>query len=46
MKKLVLSLLAVTGLACSACAQTEQGKFVLGGSFSFSSTKVDGGNQT
>ncbi|SEQ89346.1 outer membrane beta-barrel protein [Pedobacter rhizosphaerae] len=42
MKKLLLSLVAVAGLVYSANAQTEKGKFMLGGNVGFNSTKVDG----
>ncbi len=40
MKKLLLSLVAVAGLVYGANAQTEKGKFILGGSVGFNSTKV------
>ncbi|QIL38073.1 porin family protein [Pedobacter sp. HDW13] len=42
MKKLLLSLVAVAGLAFGAKAQTEKGKFILGGNVGFNSTKVEG----
>ncbi|WP_443939478.1 outer membrane beta-barrel protein [Pedobacter sp. MW01-1-1] len=42
MKKLVLSLLAVVGLAYSSQAQTEKGNILLGGTVGFNSTKVTG----
>jgi len=42
MKKLLLSLVAVAGLMYSANAQTEKGKFILGGNVGFNSTKVEG----
>ncbi|KLT67373.1 outer membrane beta-barrel protein [Pedobacter sp. BMA] len=42
MKKLLLSLVAVAGLFYSANAQTEKGKFILGGNVGFSSSKVEG----
>jgi len=42
MKKLLLSLVAVAGLIYSANAQTEKGKFILGGNVGFNSTKVSG----
>lgn len=46
MKKLLLSLVAVTGLALSTQAQTEKGKVMLGGNVGFSSSKVDGANKS
>ncbi|WP_316810788.1 outer membrane beta-barrel protein [Pedobacter heparinus] len=45
MKKLLLSLVAVAGLAFSTQAQTEKGKFILGGSVGLNSTKVDGADK-
>ncbi|WP_129714992.1 outer membrane beta-barrel protein [Pedobacter sp. SYP-B3415] len=42
MKKLLLSLVAVAGLAYGANAQTEQGKIILGGNVGFNSTKAEG----
>jgi hypothetical protein len=42
MKKLLLSVVAVAGLAFGANAQTEKGKVVLGGSVGFNTTKVEG----
>ncbi|MGM9479030.1 outer membrane beta-barrel protein [Pedobacter sp. GSP4] len=42
MKKLLLSLVAVAGLVYGAQAQTEKGKFILGGNVGFNSTKVEG----
>ncbi|RDC55715.1 porin family protein [Pedobacter chinensis] len=41
MKKLLLSLVAVAGLVYGAQAQTEKGKFILGGNVGFNSTKVE-----
>ena len=41
MKKLLLSLVAVAGLVYGANAQTEKGKFILGGNVGFNSTKVE-----
>ena len=45
MKKLLLSLVAVSALAFSTQAQTEKGKVLLGGSVGFNSTKVDGADK-
>jgi len=42
MKKLLLSLVAVAGLVYGANAQTEKGKFIVGGSVGFNSSKVEG----
>lgn len=42
MKKLVLSLLAVSALAFSTQAQTEKGKFMIGGNVEFNSEKAEG----
>lgn len=42
MKKLLLSLFAVSALAFSTQAQTEQGTFMLGGNVGFNTSKVDG----
>ncbi|MEQ7800484.1 outer membrane beta-barrel protein [Pedobacter sp. ASV1-7] len=42
MKKLLLSLVAVSALAFGAQAQTEKGKILLGGGVGFNSTKVEG----
>lgn len=44
MKKLILSIVALTGLALSSSAQTEQGKFILGGTASYQSSKSDADN--
>jgi opacity protein-like surface antigen len=41
MKKLILSLTAVVAIALSASAQTEKGKFILGGTASYESVKSD-----
>jgi outer membrane protein len=41
MKKLILSLTAVVALAFSANAQTEKGKWILGGTASYQSVKSD-----
>ena len=46
MKKLLLSLVAVSALAFSTQAQTEKGKFMLGGNVGFNTTKVDGANKS
>ena len=46
MKKLLLSLVAVAGLAFTSQAQTEKGKIMLGGNVGFSSSKVDGANKS
>ena len=46
MKKLLLSLLAVSALAFSTQAQTEKGNFVVGGSVNFNSDKVDGASKS
>jgi hypothetical protein len=45
MKKLLLSLIAVSALAFTTQAQTEKGKFMLGGNVEFNSNKVDGANK-
>lgn len=42
MKKLVLSLIAVSALAFSTQAQTEKGNFMIGGNVGFNSEKTDG----
>lgn len=42
MKKLLLSLLAVSALAFTTQAQTEKGNFVVGGAVQFNTGKVDG----
>lgn len=41
MKKLILSLTAVVAIALSANAQTEKGKWILGGTASYESVKTD-----
>ncbi|MNK03562.1 hypothetical protein D3C87_214110 [compost metagenome] len=46
MKKLLLSLVAVSAFAFSTQAQTEKGKIMVGGSVGFSSEKVDGANKS
>lgn len=46
MKKLLLSLVAVSALAFSTQAQTEKGKFMLGGNVGFNTSKVDGANKS
>ncbi len=46
MKKLLLSLVAVAGLAFTTQAQTEKGKIMLGGNVGFSSSKVDGADKS
>lgn len=45
MKKLLLSLVAVSALAFSTQAQTEKGKFIVGGNVGLNSTKVDGADK-
>lgn len=45
MKKLVLSLLAVSAIAFTTQAQTEKGNFVVGGTVQYQSEKVDGANK-
>lgn len=45
MKKLLLSLVAVAGLAFTTQAQTEKGKFIVGGNVGFNSTKVEGADK-
>ncbi|WP_442590678.1 outer membrane beta-barrel protein [Pedobacter sp. AW31-3R] len=45
MKKLVLSLLAVSALAFSTQAQTEKGKFMIGGNVEFNSEKAEGADK-
>lgn len=45
MKKLLLSLVAVAGLAFTTQAQTEKGKIMLGGNVGISSSKVDGADK-
>ncbi|WP_017259730.1 outer membrane beta-barrel protein [Pedobacter arcticus] len=44
MKKLILSIAVLTGLAFSSQAQTEKGKWILGGSASYESVKSDASN--
>lgn len=46
MKKLLLSLIAVSALAFSTQAQTEKGKIMLGGSAGFSTVKVKGAGKS
>jgi len=46
MKKLLLSFVAVSALAFSTQAQTEKGKFMLGGNASFNTSKVDGAKKS
>ena len=47
MKKLLLTLTAVTALAFASQAQTEQGKVIVGGGIGFSSNEVkDSGSKT
>lgn len=46
MKKLLLSLVAVAGLAFTTQAQTEKGKIILGGSAGFNSTKLKGADKS
>lgn len=45
MKKLLLSLVAVSALAFGAQAQTEKGKVMLGGNVGFNTSKVDGASK-
>jgi hypothetical protein len=45
MKKLLLSLVAVAGIAFGTQAQTEKGKFIVGGAVGLNSTKVDGADK-
>jgi len=45
MKKLLLSLFAVSALAFSTQAQTEKGKVMLGGNVGFNTSKVDGASK-
>jgi len=46
MKKLLLSLVAVSALAFTTQAQTEKGKIMLGGNVGFSSSKVETANKS
>lgn len=46
MKKLLLSLIAVSALAFTTQAQTEKGKFMIGGNVQFNSSKVDGADKS
>lgn len=46
MKKLLLSLVAVSALAFGAQAQTEKGKILLGGGVGFNSTKAEGASKS
>ncbi|MFA4868204.1 MAG: outer membrane beta-barrel protein [Pedobacter sp.] len=46
MKKLLLSLVAVSALAFGAQAQTEKGKILLGGGVGFNSTKIEGASKS
>lgn len=46
MKKLLLSLVAVSALAFSTQAQTEKGKILLGGAVGFNSTKSEGASKS
>jgi len=45
MKKLLLSLFAVTALALTTQAQTEKGNYMIGGNVEFNSEKVDGNSK-
>ncbi|SMD02773.1 outer membrane beta-barrel protein [Pedobacter africanus] len=45
MKKLLLSLVAVAGIAFGTQAQTEKGKFIVGGTVGLNSTKEDGADK-
>lgn len=44
MKKLILSIIALSGLSLGSYAQTEQGKYILGGTASYQSSKSDATN--
>jgi outer membrane protein len=44
MKKIILSITVLTGIAFASNAQTEKGKFILGGTASYTSTKSDADN--
>lgn len=44
MKKLILSIAVLTGVALTTQAQTEKGKWILGGSASYESVKSDANN--
>lgn len=46
MKKLLLSLVAVSAFAFSTQAQTEKGRIMLGGGVGFNSTKVEGASKS
>ena len=46
MKKLLLSLFAVSALALSSQAQTEKGNIMLGGNVEFNTSKAEGANKT
>ncbi len=46
MKKLLLSMVAIAGLAFTTQAQTEKGNVMLGGNLGFNSSKVDGANKS
>jgi len=46
MKKLLLSLVAVAAFAFTTQAQTEKGKFLVGGNVGFSTSKVDGADKS
>ena len=46
MKKLVLTILAVSALAFTTQAQTEAGKWLVGGSVGFNSSKADGASKS
>ncbi len=46
MKKLLLSMVAIAGLAFTTQAQTEKGNILLGGNVGFNSSKIDGANKS
>ncbi|MFD1628816.1 outer membrane beta-barrel protein [Pseudopedobacter beijingensis] len=46
MKKLLLSIAVLSGLAFTTQAQTEKGNFILGGSVGFNTSKVDGASKS
>jgi hypothetical protein len=46
MKKVLLSLIAVAGLAFTTQAQTEKGNFLVGGNVELNTSKNDGANKT
>ena len=44
MKKLILSIIALSGLTLASYAQTEKGQFILGGTASYETSKSDAAN--